>query len=126
MTGTRKLSLEALRLLATLASHERSLGADLAKLAELKRGTVYPLLTQLSGRGLVLAEVEGFASERTFFSLTGNGRAELRAQGGELVALLAAAFQVIDAPAPKVEQHQVVPEKQQAGADQQSSGPLFS
>lgn len=79
MTRTRALSSHAKRVLAILlnAGCEWSHGYELTKLADVKSGTLYPLLIRLEALGYLEAEwqqpVEGGRPPRHAYRLTASG-----------------------------------------------------
>ena len=77
-----------LRALALLILQPRAQGADLMHELRLKSGTVYPMLTQLAERGLVLAEVQAFGTGRTLYSVTELGKSTYERAANELIEAL--------------------------------------
>jgi PadR family transcriptional regulator, regulatory protein PadR len=79
MTRTRALSSQAKRILAILlsAGREWSHGYELSKLADVKSGTLYPLLIRLEAQGYLEAEwqqpLEGGRPPRHAYRLTASG-----------------------------------------------------
>lgn len=90
-----------LRVLAYLLLHPGAQGSDLlAEIPGLKSGTLYPLLRQLTGRGLLLAEVQAFGSRRTTYTVTAPGQQAFTEAAQSLLAALAPALDTLTTSAP--------------------------
>ena len=85
-----------LRALALLILQPRAQGADLMHELGLKSGTVYPMLTQLAERGLVLAEVQAFGTGRTLYSVTELGNNTYQRAARELIEALTLALERLE------------------------------